>query len=149
MCEEVTAIYECGICGKAYDTISERCECEQKCLEKFRQREKQNADSYIIIKSLNRFREQITDLAIDANTITDLLNSYEATYGNSFMENNKGFQIDVNFIKEHINFLQTNFAKYLLDDAELEDEENTEPERKSSTSVRHRRVMVRYGKDKL
>lgn len=77
-------MYKCGICGKVYDTIAERMQCEHACLEKQEIEAKKAAEAKK--KEMQKIRKAEVDLAVkQAYEATDhankLMREYIADYG--------------------------------------------------------------------
>ena len=78
--------YVCGICGKEYDTVSERNECETKCLKDRKLKEKQRADNISINNLFNNYFDELAELeslvlSINAE-LENYYNQYNMVYAN-------------------------------------------------------------------
>lgn len=78
--------YVCGICGKEYDTVSERNECETKCLKDRKLKEKQKADNISINNLFNNYFDELAELeslvlSINAE-LENYYNQYNMVYAN-------------------------------------------------------------------
>lgn len=78
--------YVCGICGKEYDTVSERNECETKCLKDRKLKEKQKADNISINNLFNNYFNTLDELeslvaSINAE-LENYYNQYNMVYAN-------------------------------------------------------------------
>lgn len=78
--------YVCGICGKEYDTVSERNECETKCLKDRKLKEKQKADNISINNLFNNYfntLDELESLVISINAeLENYYNQYNMVYAN-------------------------------------------------------------------
>lgn len=72
--------YVCGICGKDYDTVSERNECETKCLKDHKLREKQKADNISINNLFNNYFNTLDELESLVASINAELENYYNQY---------------------------------------------------------------------
>lgn len=82
-------IYECAICGKVYDSITERCQCEQKCLKAMQADEKKKANAACIIGSVNKLNSLLDDTLETVDILKELLQSYQNLYHISFVSENE------------------------------------------------------------
>ena len=72
--------YVCGICGKEYDTVSERNECETKCLKDRKLKEKQKADNISINNLFNNYFNTLDELESLVSSINAELENYYNQY---------------------------------------------------------------------
>ena len=69
--------YKCGICGKIYESIQDRTNCEQSCLKKQQEEEKKAAEAKK--KAEQKSRQQEVSAALD--NAYALINKYIEDYG--------------------------------------------------------------------
>ena len=69
--------YKCGLCGSIYDTISERSECEIKCLKKQAEEEKKAAEE----KKKKEQEARLKEVDEAVNNTCKLIEKYIEDYG--------------------------------------------------------------------
>ena len=88
--ENKLATYECAICGKKYESIQERANCELTCAKK--QKEEEEAAAYAKKKAEQEARQSEVSAALD--NVYALINKYVEDYG-SFIYNGKYKGLDM------------------------------------------------------
>ena len=69
--------YKCGVCGRIYDSISERAECELKCLKLKEEEDKKAAEE----KKKNEQKARRKEVDDAMKKAQDLMSKYIEDYG--------------------------------------------------------------------
>ena len=78
--------YVCAVCGKDYDSITERNECETKCLKTFRKQERQKTDTIALKKLFYHYIEYLNQCADIVSAIDAETEAYFSKYGLVFAD---------------------------------------------------------------
>lgn len=109
-------LYKCGVCGKAYESIAERAECELACVKRKTQEEAEAAAKMKAAEKDARFAE--VTCAIDS--AYELLNKCIKDYGEYVYTGNLS-ELDMDVLKKfkvngysYEDFLPTKLLHYFL-----------------------------------
>lgn len=72
--------YKCAICDKEYNSISERNQCETRCLNRFKHNERQKADTFRLNLLFKDYIESLISLQELTTTINGELERYKGSY---------------------------------------------------------------------
>ena len=82
--------YRCGVCGRGYDTIGERSQCEQVCLRK----QKEEAERIAAEKKKEEKRQRQAEVTAALDNAFALVNKFIEDYG-SYQYDGKIKDLDV------------------------------------------------------
>lgn len=74
---ENKTVYKCGVCGKAYESIAQRMNCERTCLKKQEEEERKAAEAKKAAEQ--KMRKEAVDEAIKKTA--KLMDTYIKDYG--------------------------------------------------------------------
>ena len=112
-------IYKCGICGKSYNTIKERNECEMNCIAASERAaaEKKKKEAEAKKAALEKVKKsKAKEIENTFTKASELINAYVKEYDEfpEFKIELEGETIDFNDLSKKLNVVDRLFNKFML-----------------------------------